>query len=97
MTVYCIVLYVRFTDKWQNRNWPDEFVYDDKAIVNVIISITTIVMNIHNHGIIMFSISMDLIIVMVIVINGKAAPAGHLPLTNCIRGAQALDEQLSNH
>jgi len=44
-----------FTDKWQNRNWPDEFVYDEKE-----------------------------------------APAGHLPLTNCIRGAQVLDELL-NH
>jgi hypothetical protein len=44
-----------FTGKWENRNWPDEFVYDDKA-----------------------------------------APAGHLPLTNCIRGAQVLDELL-NH
>jgi len=39
-----------FTDKWQNRNWPDEFIYD------------------------------------------LTAPAGHLPLTNCIRGAQVLSE-----
>jgi len=43
-----------FTDKWKNRNWPDEFVY-----------------------------SLD-------------APVGHLPLTNCIRGAQVLAELL-NH
>jgi hypothetical protein len=43
-----------FTDNWQNRNWPDEFVY-----------------------------SLD-------------APRGHLPLTNCIRGAQVLQEIL-NH
>lgn len=43
-----------FTDKWKNRNWPDEFIYD-----------------------------LD-------------APVGHLPLTNCIRGAQVLEELL-NH
>jgi len=43
-----------FTDNWQNRNWPDEFVY-----------------------------SLD-------------APKGHLPLTNCIRGAQVLQEVLSH-
>lgn len=44
-----------FTSKWQNRNWPDEFVYDDV------------------EGVI-----------------------GHLPLTNCIRGAQVLTELLSH-
>jgi len=43
-----------FTDKWKNRNWPDEFIYSVEA------------------------------------------PVGHLPLTNCIRGAQVLDEIL-NH
>lgn len=43
-----------FTDKWKNRNWPDEFIYSLEA------------------------------------------PVGHLPLTNCIRGAQVLDEIL-NH
>jgi len=43
-----------FTDKWKNRNWPDEFIYD------------------------------------------LTAPVGHLPLTNCIRGAQVLEELL-NH
>jgi len=43
-----------FTDKWKNRNWPDEFIYNLEA------------------------------------------PVGHLPLTNCIRGAQVLDEIL-NH
>jgi len=43
-----------FTDNWQNRNWPDEFVY-----------------------------SLD-------------APQGHLPLTNCIRGAQVLQEIMAH-
>lgn len=43
-----------FTDKWKNRNWPDEFIYD------------------------------------------LSAPVGHLPLTNCIRGSQVLEELL-NH
>lgn len=43
-----------FTDKWKNRNWPDEFIYD------------------------------------------LTAPVGHLPLTNCIRGSQVLEELL-NH
>merc|ERR1719343_1699043 len=43
-----------FTDNWQNRNWPDEFVY------------------------------------------GLDAPRGHLPLTNCIRGAQVLQEILAH-
>lgn len=43
-----------FTDKWKNRNWPDEFVY-----------------------------TLD-------------APVGHLPLTNCIRGAQVLQELMSH-
>ncbi|CAK0863592.1 unnamed protein product, partial [Prorocentrum cordatum] len=43
-----------FTDKWKNRNWPDDFIY-----------------------------SVD-------------APSGHLPLTNCIRGAQVLQELLAH-
>mmetsp|Transcript_88233 Transcript_88233/g.234291 ORF Transcript_88233/g.234291 Transcript_88233/m.234291 type:complete len:311 (-) Transcript_88233:292-1224(-) len=43
-----------FTDKWKNRNWPDEFIYD------------------------------------------LSAPVGHLPLTNCIRGSQVLEELLDH-
>mmetsp|Transcript_7740 Transcript_7740/g.14010 ORF Transcript_7740/g.14010 Transcript_7740/m.14010 type:complete len:217 (+) Transcript_7740:71-721(+) len=43
-----------FTGKWENRNWPDEFIYDDSA------------------------------------------PEGHLPLTNCIRGAQVLQELMEH-
>jgi len=43
-----------FTGKWENRNWPDEFLYNVEA------------------------------------------PVGHLPLTNCIRGAQVLQELLSH-
>lgn len=43
-----------FTEKWTNRNWPDDFIYN-----------------------------LD-------------APVGHLPLTNCIRGAQVLQELLSH-
>jgi len=43
-----------FTDKWKNRNWPDEFIYTLEA------------------------------------------PDGHLPLTNCIRGAQVLQELLEH-
>jgi len=43
-----------FTDKWKNRNWPDEFIYTTEA------------------------------------------PVGHLPLTNCIRGAQVLAELMSH-
>jgi len=43
-----------FTGKWENRNWPDEFIYD------------------------------------------TTAPEGHLPLTNCIRGAQVLQELMDH-
>mmetsp|Transcript_22771 Transcript_22771/g.51993 ORF Transcript_22771/g.51993 Transcript_22771/m.51993 type:complete len:250 (+) Transcript_22771:78-827(+) len=43
-----------FTGKWENRNWPDEFIYD------------------------------------------TSAPEGHLPLTNCIRGAQVLQELMEH-
>ncbi|CAE7640080.1 GUN4 [Symbiodinium sp. CCMP2592] len=84
-----------FTDTWKNRNWPDEFIYTLEAPARLSELRAGHALGV-GHG----EVKLPRLAVAAGAEDelglGAFTEVGHLPLTNCIRGAQVLEELLSH-